>query len=243
MSTIAVRETTAANLCTHLNAPRELSMQEAWEKRGGWAWAWAPPRPSVCVRVRAYVCLCLCLCVGFRSRTRARAPSFELTANHDRPVPGRMRLPPRRDPVRTPLVALCWLSVPPAVCASAALSSEPLERLNHGAPPFACYAPCPLCLRSTTPLLVAIYELLLDQDTKRRTLDRNQASPGHETSLMKHLTICGEQSKPLLSAMSQRPFRRPLCTLQAPAHEQQTAPPTDRGSRFEQRPKRHSHMP
>ncbi|KAL6808951.1 hypothetical protein GGI42DRAFT_316831 [Trichoderma sp. SZMC 28013] len=129
-----------------------------------------------------------------------------------------MRLPPRRDPVRTPLVALCWLSVPPAVCVSAALSSEPLERLNHGAPPSACYTPCPLCLRSTTPLLVAIFELLLDQDTKRRTLDRSQTSPGHETSLMKHSTICGEQSKPLLSAMSQRPFRRPLCTHQAPAH-------------------------
>ncbi|KAL6699018.1 hypothetical protein J3F84DRAFT_364646 [Trichoderma pleuroticola] len=143
-----------------------------------------------------------------------------------------MRLPPRRDPVRTPLVAVCWLSVPPAVCASAALSSEPLERLNHGAPPFACYAPCPLCLRSTTPLLVAIYELLLDQeDTKRRTLDRSQTSPGHETSLMKHSTICGEQSKPLLSAMSQRPFRRPLCPRTADG-----PPPTGRGSPFEQRP-------
>lgn len=187
----------------------------------------SPKRVYVC----ACVCVCLCLCVGFRSRTRIRAPSFELTANHDRPVPSRMRLPPRRDPVRTPLVALCWLSVPPAVCASAALSSEPLERLNHGAPPFACYAPCPLCLRSTTPLLVAIYELLLDQNTKRRTLDRSQTSPGHETSLMKHSTICGEQSKPLLSAMSQRPFRRPLCTRTADGS------PTDRASPFERRPK------
>ncbi|KAL7937383.1 hypothetical protein V8C35DRAFT_292379 [Trichoderma chlorosporum] len=76
-------------------------------------------------------------------------------------------------------------------------------------------------------------DLLLDQGIKRRMLDRGQTSPGHATSWMKHLTICGEQSKPLLSAMAHTVptstrAHQAICTY-THTHKQQMTPPWTQG--------------
>lgn len=153
----------------------------------------------------------------------------------------RMGLPPPRDPVRTPLVALL------AVCSAGGLRLSCTVIRAASEIESWCAAVCFLCPMSSVS---QVHHTCISRQlrtvtgpettatTRGARLMATKTSPGHETSSIKHLgesTICGEQNKPLSSAMSRRPCRRPLCARQVPAQEQTDLPHGQ--SSFEQQPK------